>query len=848
MNARRFASALVALSAAAFAAAALAGCSARASAGAALGALDTPTVGVTDALEKVRPDFAVPAATTAHLDAARNEFEPFQIVVGGGAAGVTGLTATAGDLVGPDGASIAAANVRLYQVGLYHVTYASNVEGAPGEWPDPLIPDVDAYFGEKRNGLPFDVAAATTRAIWVELFVPPATPPGMYTGTVTVSANGLAATPVAVALRVRSFTLPSTASLKSAFGFSVDTACRAHHGETYCQSDADAAPLIAAYGRAALDHRVSFWNPYYTFPSNGDFTTFDADSGPLLSGMAMLRLAGAHMTTTALGTHDTNGMASTKTHFDAKGWKGLFDYTCDEPPATCAFTDIPTRAAPVHAAGIRTMVTTDLAKITANNLADAIDIVCPVIDSLQPAGAADNRASYDAFLASSPGKEIWSYQSCDEHGCASGCTAAQATDTTSGWPTYMIDGSALQNRAMQWMAYKFRVAGELYFETAMHLDDAWNSHVAGHNALCDFGGNGDGALFYPGTPAQIGGTHDIAVDSMRFALIREGMEDYEYLHLLEELGGGTDAHAAVDALFPAAWSVTKSTPAQLYATRAHIADLIEARMGSAPPPLQIAHADAPVDVHGDGSAFAAATPIVVGAGKAQATCRLLWDESALYVAADVSDTMLSVIGTGHDGELWNGDGVELMLDPLDTRALAPGSDVRHVVVNAAGDLLEARGAGANEDRSITMGSTYAVTTNGTVNSGAPAVGYRVILAVPWSGIGASPSAGMVLGADVALNDLDGTQLSSADWAGVTPFAQPSRWNAVQLAAAATGGQPGDGTGGNTGPEDAPGSGGGVHHGCSLGDDLDEATERGLIFFVLPLVALSRLRRRRAAAR
>ena len=803
-------------------------------AAAAAAALDAATVGVTDALTKVRPDFVVPSSTTAHLDAARNEVEPFQIVLGGGASGLSGVTATAADLVGPDGARIAAANVRLYQVGLYHVLYASNVEGAPGEWPDPLIPDVDLYFGEKRNAFPFDVAAATSRAIWVEVFVPPGTPAGMYSGSVTVSAQNLSATAVSVALRVRGFDLPSTSSLKSAFGFSVDNACRAHHGETYCQSDADAAPLVSAYGRAALEHRISFWNPYYTFPSNGDFTTFDANSGPLLSGTAAVHLAGARMTTTALGTHDANGMAATKSHFDAKGWKGLFDYTCDEPPATCAFSDIPTRAAPVHAAGMRTMVTTDLAKINANNLADAIDIVCPVIDSLQPAGAADNRASYDAFLSRSAAKELWTYQSCDEHGCANGCSAGQASDTTSGWPSYMIDASAMQNRAMQWLAYKLRVSGELYFETAMHLEDAWNSHVAGHDALCDFGGNGDGALLYPGTPAQIGGTHDIAVDSMRFALIREGYEDYEYLHLLEALGGGADAHAAADALFPAAWSVSKTTPAQLYATRAHLADLIEARMGSAPPPLQVAHVDAPVDVHGDGAAFAAASPIQVSAGAAKATFRMLWDDTSLYVAADVSDASLAVIGTGPDGELWNGDGVELLLDPQHARALTPGSDARHVVVNEAGDLLEASGAGAGEDRSLAMGSTYAVTTT----SG----GYRVILAVPWSGIGVTPSAGMVLGADVALNDLDGTQLASADWAGVTPFAQPIRWNSVQLAAAANGGQPGVGGGGNVDGPAAEGGGEG-HPGCAIAPGSRAADTTPMLFFVLPLFALSRRTRR-----
>ena len=821
-------------------------------------ALDAPAVGVVDGLTKIRPDFAVPPSATASIEAARNEFEPFQIAVAGGASGVKGLTAVASELVGPAGARIPAADVRFFQEGLYHVNYASNVEGAAGDWPDPLIPDVDAYFGEKRNGLPFDVAAATTRAIWVEVFVPRGLAAGLYAGDVTVSAaSGLPTATVHVALRVRDFELPSTASLKSAFGFSVDNACRAHHGETYCTGDADAAPLVAVYGRAALEHRISFFDPYYTFPSNGDFTTFDANTGPLLDGTAAVRLPGAHMTTTALGNKDSAGDQAAATHFAAKGWKDLFDYTCDEPPATCAFSDIPARAAPVHAAGLPTLVTTDLAKVNANGLADAVDIIVPVIDSLQPAGAADNRASYDAFLARSPMKQVWTYQSCDEHGCASGCTAAQASATTSGWPTYMIDSSPIQNRAMQWLDYELRVSGELYFETAMHLDDAWNSHVSGHNALCDFGGNGDGALFYPGTPAQIGGTHDVPVESLRLALIREGMEDYEYLHLLDTLGGGDDARAAAKALFPAAWQVTKATPAALYATRAHLADLIEARLGTGAAPTVIAHADGPVDVHGDGGEFAAVAPIVVAAGAGTARFRMLWDESALYVAADVDDKVLSAIGSGHDGELWNADSVELMIDPMRARAATPGPDVRHVIVSATGDLLEADGAGSGENRAVTMGTSYAVRDDGTVNGGTPAVGYRVIMAVPWSGIGVVPAVGSVLGLDLALDDLDGTSLTSNDWAAITPFAQPIRWNAVQLGAPGGGapgdGAPGDGTGGNAesgGASGGAGAGGALHAGCSVSIGARDAggasSGAGAGALVVALLALAWLRERRRA--
>jgi MYXO-CTERM domain-containing protein len=406
----------------------------------------------------------------------------------------------------------------------------------------------------------------------------------------------------------------------------------------------------------------------------------------------------------------------------------------------------------------------------------------------------------------------------------------------------MIDSSALQNRAMQWLDYKLRTTGELYFEAVMHLDDAWNSAVAGHDALCDFGGNGDGALFYPGTPAQIGGSTDVPIESMRLQLIREGMEDYEYLHLADTLGAGDDARATVAALFPAAWQVTQATPARLYAARAHLADVIEAKLGHAPAPVQIAHADGPVDLHGNGSTFAAATPITVGAGAASATFRMLWDESALYVAADVSDTRLSVIGTGHDGELWDADGVELLFDPLRERSASTDMSDRHLIVTAAGDELEARGAGASEDRSFVIGATTVVTTQGTVGSGMPASGYRVVAAIPWSGLGVTPAAGLVLGADLALNDLDGTQLTSGDWAGITPFAQPIRWNAIELAAGSGGGTPSDGIGGNgatAGNADTPGAA--RTHGCAVGAGADAPSSPWVVALLVGVIACRRRR-------
>ncbi|MBW2525461.1 MAG: hypothetical protein JRI23_14845, partial [Deltaproteobacteria bacterium] len=203
----------------------LVACGALALSGAA--AAQAAQVGATHALVKVRPGDGAPTATSVSIDAARNEFESFQIVVAGGAGGVTGVTATASALTGPGSASIPVEQVMLYQAGLYQVVTPSNTEGAAGPWPDPLIPAVDAYESETRNAFPFDVAASESRLIWVEVLVPPATPAGTYTGTASVEGTGLTTTEIAVSLRVRGFELPSTATLKSAFGVSWNV-CAAH--------------------------------------------------------------------------------------------------------------------------------------------------------------------------------------------------------------------------------------------------------------------------------------------------------------------------------------------------------------------------------------------------------------------------------------------------------------------------------------------------------------------------------------------------------------------------------------------------------------------------------------------
>jgi MYXO-CTERM domain-containing protein len=208
----------------------------------------------------------------------------------------------------------------------------------------------------------------------------------------------------------------------------------------------------------------------------------------------------------------------------------------------------------------------------------------PVINYLHDKPGAtfpgDQRAKYDAFLAGSSRRELWGYQSCMSHGCGGTVdfgNPSASDDYFTGWPSYMIDASGVRNRAMQWLAFRYRLAGELYYEvTQAYGHDPWTNQW-------DFSGNGDGTLFYPGTPAKIGGTTHVPVASIRLKLIREGMEDYEYLKLLSDAGDDALAREIAAGLFPNPYS-TEVAPAALMAARERIARRIAELAPTEPEP------------------------------------------------------------------------------------------------------------------------------------------------------------------------------------------------------------------------------------------------------------------------
>jgi hypothetical protein len=152
-----------------------------------------------------------------------------------------------------------------------------------------------------------------------------------------------------------------------------------------------------------------------------------------------------------------------------------------------------------------------------------------------------------ARMTSRPNRELWTYQSCMSHGCAAE-DARPENQPGQGWPSYMVDRPATKARAQEWISFLAGATGELYYQTVGMLVSAWTTQYR-------FQGNGDGTLFYPGTPERIGGTTQVPVPSLRLKLIRLGIQDYEWLKAVSDAGDPDFARGVARKLIPSAWRV-----------------------------------------------------------------------------------------------------------------------------------------------------------------------------------------------------------------------------------------------------------------------------------------------------
>ena len=461
-------------------------------------------------------------STSVSIFAARNERESFSALVMG--LGEGELTAELSDLAGPEGASISAEQAR--------VRWVEYVRTNAGWMPDPLMEQQP--FTRPERGAPI---------LWVTVHVPEDAAPGVYSGQLTAKANGQTAT-LPVSLEVHDFALPATTYLQSSFWvfrhcirnvygmeevpFSFYTKFLDLCLETRL-APIDAAewhdqPLVQMVRRpnGQLDVDWQPWDEYLQYCMDRGMSAFNVaddhwfgsyfDSFPVRD----LKTGKVERVTLERGSDEwrrtvVRFFRLARAHFTEKGWADrAYLQAYDEPgndeklqAEINRFHMLAREGWP----GLRTLITTP---IDFGILGEQIGIWCPLTPH------------YDVELAAAArekGQEVWWYVCCGP---------------TAPWANFFLNQSGAAHRVLFWQTFGRKSEGLLYWginhwpDYAGRTMDPVPSEQRWPQAPWNDGGrNGDGYFLYPGP--------DGPLTSTRFEVMRDGVEDYDCLRMLEEL-------------------------------------------------------------------------------------------------------------------------------------------------------------------------------------------------------------------------------------------------------------------------------------------------------------------------
>jgi hypothetical protein len=543
-------------------------------------------------IQKVRPDDPVEAtnlvwsqkAKTVSLAGAKNEHVPFQVVVSTSPPptrhdpAASGFFVEVSDLVSPQG-RIAKDQVRLY---VEHdvLCYAkSSVVGGTGYWPDALAPlttpfSMNAEFrGFVRN-----------RAIWVDIQTPSSIPAGLYAGTLIVTQDGKPIDQLRLNLKVYSFTLPQETHLITYMGVSAGSLGRFYQ---LAASSSELKGLLHKYHEFLYANRMEPWFNDVLQPEieetekGGIHVKFDdsvyADYMDRLKTKRVI-LEAVHprlhndprfpLFSEGFNLRVKAYLNQILEYYQAHGWtrRLVINSPIDEPSSAEQYRDTRKWAELVHAAapGIPFLATeapvpkrSEWGELTG------------YVNNFSIHGNDLNRPEVKRAIREQQAKggEITWYISCDQ---------------IYPQPNYFIDAPAMDPVMVPWITWRYGMNGILYWDLTFwpQTPDPWLDPVTYLSGfLCSEGGvlNGEGSLLYPGhhTNRYTGQKNvDGPVSSIRFELLREGIEDYEYLWLLKSLGDGDFADRMGESLVVDVSAFSRNL-GELFAARERMAQRIE---------------------------------------------------------------------------------------------------------------------------------------------------------------------------------------------------------------------------------------------------------------------------------
>jgi hypothetical protein len=485
----------------------------------------------TTTMDKVLREAAPPTTQgqEIHISAARNEFEPFQLVVRADAA--TSATLQMAPFTGPGTIS----RIEPRRVGYVHIAEPSDSSSIPSsQVPDPLEP---TQFGAAQS-----LPAGQNQPFWITVYVPADAPPGDYSSTLTLSMGGVTQD-VAVKLHVYDFTLPA------AIGFDGNW-----NSSFQALGGSDSLQAVQTLKDFFFEHRL--------VPSSVAWP-----AGLNYNGGIEYDCTSASFKQNPADSYDFSQLGPK--YIDGTGWNGtgfpsfeimqFVDNSTPRPQTFCGVDRGPDAfgTTEYNAAWSKLM-----AAIDAELVAHGWEKKGYYYVQNEPQGQEDYEiAAYLANLVKTaaphlriavseePKPEIAEHESAQGHSYdlwwadlsefkPDYAKVRQAAGDTVWWyflygdmPPHFnpitIDHPGIESRIAHWAAWKYRIKGFAYYSvTGWGGDPYQNPRPEGTNQ------NGDGFLLYPPKDGQL-------VTSIRWELLREGAEDWEYL--LKAAGGSMPA-------------------------------------------------------------------------------------------------------------------------------------------------------------------------------------------------------------------------------------------------------------------------------------------------------------------
>jgi len=501
------------------------------------GAAASCRVWTTAEMVRILGDTPPQDALAVRISAARNEWESFQILLRSQEP-ISGIGVEAGDLVGPAAAVIPAAEARLYRQHLVEVRNSSAGRGRtwafrPGWYADGLIPFEHPLTRRslppaRYAAVPFDLPAEQTHGFWIDVYVPADARPGTYRGTYTVTYEGAALARIPVSLTVWDFELPRFASLRTEFGPTMIQLQRDYPRIAGKPSASIGWPAVREQVRDLLKrHRINPQVPkeLSRLPlGDGNGVRFSRRQIDALRefidryNVNAVRVANlvphASVEKMVLTASREAALRARLAAYD-EAYRQLnrpqvvfYAYFMDEPGSRATYRFVQSWGKAFKSSGsvVKVLVTEQPTPQDPawGDLYGAVDIWCPLFTRFRPGVVASRQAFGETF---------WAY-------------------TALNW--WQIDYPPIYFRAPAWVAWHYQVRGLLYWEMAHwpEVNDPWTEAVTFTNRISGGQYNGEGSLLYPGHAVGFDG----AVPSIRLKAIRDSIEDYEYLAILERQG------------------------------------------------------------------------------------------------------------------------------------------------------------------------------------------------------------------------------------------------------------------------------------------------------------------------